>query len=57
MFDKILYPIYSIYACRRLWKHATPEQKAVLLSKMATRKEKDMIADRLVREVFPTLSA
>lgn len=53
MFRKIWTLITFPVVMRRAWKHATPEQKAVLLSKTASDEEKGMIADRIVREVYP----
>jgi hypothetical protein len=55
MFAKITWPIYVPYVMYRLYKSATPEQKAALKSKTTTDEEKNEIAEQIARTAFPSL--
>ena len=55
MLYKILYPITFPYVIVRLWKTATPEQKAMLRSKTASDEEKNVIAEQIGKKAFPNL--
>jgi hypothetical protein len=56
MFSKILTPIVAPYYMYRLWKTATPEQKAELLSQTTTEERKDEIAAQIVKTAYPHLA-
>lgn len=56
MFSKILTPILAPRVMYRLWKTATPAQKAELRSESTTNERKNEIAMQIARTAFPEIA-
>lgn len=56
MFAPILYPILFPRVMYRLWKTATPEQKAELRSKSTTDERKNEIVEQIARTAYPEIA-
>jgi hypothetical protein len=55
MLRKILYPIALPITLIRIWKNATPEERAAFKSDATSDEEKGQIVDQIVLRMYPNI--